>query len=86
MTRVGLHVPEELQQIKTVGHLWGGGHWLRWGRKDPGFPPLGILIFLLAVPRGLQNLSSPTRDRTHALGSESAECQPLDHQGIPRAL
>ena len=26
---------------------------------------------------------SPTRDRTQALGSESEQSQPLDHQGIP---
>ena len=29
------------------------------------------------------DLSSPTRDRTLALGSESVESQPLDRQGIP---
>ena len=32
------------------------------------------------------DLSSPTRDRTWALTSESKESQPLDCQGIPRSL
>ena len=41
-----------------------------------GQPPL---FFLLAM----RDLSSPTRDRTQALDSESAESQPLRHQGTP---
>ena len=32
-----------------------------------------FIFFLLAVPRGLQDLGSLTRDRTQAQGSESAE-------------
>ena len=32
-----------------------------------------FLIFILTTPRGLQNLSSITRDQTRASGSESAE-------------
>ena len=32
---------------------------------------------------GLQDLSSPTRDRTHAPCSGSTESYPLDHQGSP---
>ena len=32
-----------------------------------------IYLFILAVPRGLQDLSSPTRDQTRALNSENAE-------------
>ena len=34
---------------------------------------LCLFFFFLAVPRGLWDLSSQTRDRTRALGSESAE-------------
>ena len=41
---------------------------------------MGAFFFLAAL---LVGLSSPTRDRTWALGSESAESQPLDRQGIP---
>ena len=48
---------------------------------DPNF-----FFFFFATPRSLWDLSSPTRDRTQALGSESAEFQPLDHQGIPWIL
>ena len=36
-----------------------------------------------AVPSRLRDLSYPTRDWTCALGSESSESQPLDHQRIP---
>ena len=32
-----------------------------------------IYLFILAAPRGLQDLGSPTRDQTHTLSSESAE-------------
>ena len=32
-----------------------------------------ISFFFLAAQRGLWDLSSPSRDRTQALGSESAE-------------
>ena len=32
----------------------------------------------MAAPRGLQDLSSPPRDRTWAPGSESSESQPLE--------
>ena len=38
-------------------------------------------FFFLAVLRGLQNLSSPTRDGTRGYGSENAESYPLDCQG-----
>ena len=41
------------------------------------------LLFFLAAPRGMQDLSSPTRDQTRAPCSESVESQPLDCQGIP---
>ena len=44
---------------------------------------LCLFFFFLAVPRGLLDLSSQTRDRTRALGSESAESSPLNRQGIP---
>ena len=42
-----------------------------------------LFCCVLATPHGLRDLSSPTRDRTWALGSESPESYPLDHQGIP---
>ena len=41
--------------------------------------------FFLAVPHGLRDLSSPTKDQTQAPCSGSMESQPLDHQGSPRA-
>ena len=34
----------------------------------------------------LADLSPSTKDPAQALGSESAESQPLDHQGIPSRL
>ena len=40
-------------------------------------------FFFLAVPWGLRDLSSPTRDWTQTLSSESAESKPLDYRGIP---
>ena len=43
-----------------------------------------FVCFLLAMPRGLGDLSSLTGDCTRAHGSESAESQPLDGQGIPQ--
>ena len=45
-----------------------------------------MCFFFLAVPHILWDLSSPTRDWTWALGSVSAESQPLDRQGIPLTL
>ena len=36
------------------------------------------------MPHGIQDLSSPTRDRTRAPCSGSAESEPLDGQGIPK--
>ena len=44
-----------------------------------------IFIFLsfLATQSGLQDLSSPTRDRTHVFCSGSTESYPLNHQGNP---
>ena len=35
--------------------------------------PKHLFFFFLATPQGLWDLSSPTRDRTQALGSESME-------------
>ena len=35
-------------------------------------------VYILAAPRGMQELSSLTRDRTHALYSGSTEYYPLD--------
>ena len=42
-----------------------------------------IYIYFLAALQGLRDLSSPTRDRTHAPCSGSAESKPMDGQGIP---
>ena len=41
-----------------------------------------LFILKMFLPRSLWDLSSPTRDQTQALGSESAKSYPLDHQGI----
>ena len=40
-------------------------------------------FFFLASLHSMRNLSSPTRDWTHAPCIGSPESQPLDHQGIP---
>ena len=45
-----------------------------------------FFVFLLAVPHGMWDLSSPTRDRTRpgiAPSRGSMEFEPLDHQGSP---
>ena len=43
-----------------------------------------LLFFsFVAVPLSLRDPSSQTRDRTQALGSESAQSQSLDRQEIP---
>lgn len=39
----------------------------------------------LAMPHDLQDLSSPARDETSALGNENLESSPLEGQGIPFA-
>ena len=44
---------------------------------------LFVCFVLFVVLQSLQDLSSLTRDRNWALGSESTECKPLDCQGIP---
>ena len=50
---------------------------------------LGLLVYFVLVwgvffwSSSLQDPSSPTRDSSQALSSESAESQPLDCQGIP---
>ena len=44
-----------------------------------------LFVFIyLATLLGLWDLSSLTRDQTHAPSSESSELQPVDHQGIPQ--
>ena len=48
-----------------------------------GANEIAFFYFFLATPRGLWDFSSLTRNRTQALGSESAESSPLDCQGIP---
>ena len=45
-----------------------------------------FVCLFLSEPCRLQDLSSPVRDETHALGSESTESQPLDWQGNPQVL
>ena len=40
-------------------------------------------LFIFWPPCVTWTLSSLTRDRTPALGNESVESQPMDHQGIP---
>ena len=40
-------------------------------------------VCVLAVPCSMQDLSSPTRDRTWASCGGSVESSPLDHQGSP---
>ena len=41
-------------------------------------------FFNLPMPHSLKDHSSPTRNWTFTLGSESVESKPLDHQGIPK--
>ena len=45
---------------------------------------VSFFFFFFGWAPGLRNPSSPTRDRTCAPHSGSAESQPLDRQGIPR--
>lgn len=49
--------------------------------------PLVTVTFFFLISEcawgGLQNFSTPTKDGTQALGSESMEFHPLDHQVIP---
>ena len=45
----------------------------------------GLLLFVLAVPCGLWDLCPQPRDQTWVPGSDSAESQLLDCQGIPCA-
>ena len=43
-------------------------------------------LFFLTVPHGLWSFSSPMRDRTRALSSETLESWPPDRHGIPSFL
>ena len=43
------------------------------GLQGPIFHIYGLVLFFWAAPRGLQDLCSPTRDQTWALGSDSTE-------------
>ena len=45
-----------------------------------------VCLFVLAVPYGTWDHSSPARDRTLVPCSGSVESQPLDHQGSPIVL
>ena len=42
-------------------------------------------LFALVEPRGMQGLSSTTRDQTQAPCSGNTESYILGHQGIPKA-
>ena len=42
-----------------------------------------VVVAFLALPCGMQDLSSPTRDQTYAPCSGSTEFYPLDCQGSP---
>ena len=42
-----------------------------------------FIYLFLAAPRGMWDLSSPTRDGTQAACSGSTESYLLDHQGSP---
>ena len=44
-----------------------------------------FFALFLAMPHDLRDPSSPARDGTSTLGSESLESSPLDGQGIPFA-
>ena len=44
---------------------------------------LDFFFFFLVSPRGMQDLSSLTRDRTSAPCSGSVASSPLEHQGSP---
>ena len=65
---------------------------LRWRGREPETKLLRLWIlgrrsfpffFFLAVPWGLWDLSSLTRDLAQALSSESLVSKPLGHQGAP---
>ena len=51
-----------------------------------GFCGVYYFYFFLAMPHGMWNLSSPTRDWTHVPCGGSTESQLLDHQGSPWIL
>ena len=62
----------EVKLRKTQGRSKGLGS-LELGQKAHVAMPGGTKTFFLAPPQGRQDLSSPTRDQTHALYRESAE-------------
>lgn len=43
-------------------------------------------FFFLAVPQGLQDINSPTRDQAPGPCSETTESKPMDCQGSPREV
>ena len=55
--------------------------WFRNQLENTLFIYLFLFIYFLAVPRGMQDLSSPTRDQTRAPCIGSTESEPLDYQG-----
>ena len=74
-------------QIKSVISTKGWTVW--WVEKNQlAHEDQNLLLFffffLLAVPCGIQDLSSPTRDRTRAPCGGSVQSWPLDRQGISR--
>ena len=49
-------------------------------------PPMVLVSSFLTVPQCMRDLSSPTRDQTHAPCSGSAEYQPLGCQESPSTM
>ena len=64
-------------------HKWGRGVEVYAGEASM---LVWDLLFFLAVPCGLRDLCSPTRDWTRAPCSGSVESQPLDRQGSGPSL
>ena len=58
--------------IKKKTLLWYNSHTIKFTVLKCTIQ-WGFLLFFLATLHGLQDPSSPTRDQTHALSSESAE-------------
>ena len=83
--------PAKLRDQKSSA----SGNWTpEWNGKSGWGPDLptqsgrrlaSVLFCFLTLLRGMQDLSSLTRDQTHAPCSGSVESQPLDHQGNPKA-
>ena len=70
---LGSHLYKWLVTVRKGRHTWH--------RTWPEV--CGYSLFFLAAPHGLQDLSSPTRDRACTPCSGSEESQPLGCQGSP---